>query len=263
MGIKRTANNLESNFTTVPNSWVRDSSLSFRARGLLAMLMSHSAGWNITITSLASQNIEGKDAILTAVRELEDRGYLKREGSRGNGGRFESDWVLQDPPPAVEDFPPTVEDYPRRFNRDGSTATVNPPLKKNSNKKNSSKKTIDKPRSATSALAETAQKPLHQEITTWVYDQTQGSINFTAVMAVVKHHLNHDREPKAVANGCMALYKMGKPITNQTLGQYLDGHLSKPAFRKTQQERQADQLEVINNLAQHYPLGEDTEYEPY
>ena len=72
------------------------------------MLMSHSAGWNTTISSLASQNVEGKDAILTAVRELEEHGYLRREGSRSESGRFESDWVLQDPPPAVEGKPETV-----------------------------------------------------------------------------------------------------------------------------------------------------------
>ena len=147
MAIKRTANHLESNFTTVPNSWIRDTNLTFRARGLLAMLMSHSAGWNTTISSLASQNVEGKDAILTAVRELEEHGYLRREGSRSESGRFESDWVLQDPPPAVEGKPETVADYPRRFSRDGSAATVNPPLKKNSNKKTNIKEnqSIDTP----------------------------------------------------------------------------------------------------------------------
>lgn len=143
MAIRRTTNGLESNFTTIPNSWIRDTRLSFRARGLLAMLLSHSAGWEVTISSLASQNKEGKDAILTAVRELERFGYLSREDGR-SGGRFDVDWVLQDPPPAVDgstvaENPPTVEDLPRRFNRDGSTATENPPLKKNSNKKTNEK----------------------------------------------------------------------------------------------------------------------------
>lgn len=101
MGIKRIGHDLEGHFTTVPNSWLRDSTLSFRARGLLAMLLSHRAGWNVTIESLAAQNLEGKDAILRAVRELEGAGYLRRDKSR-DGGKFKNDWVLMDPPPAVE-----------------------------------------------------------------------------------------------------------------------------------------------------------------
>lgn len=253
MGIRRAANEVESNFTTIPNSWVRDTRLSFKARGLLAMLLSHKAGWNVTISSLAAQNKEGKDAILSAVRELECFGYLVRETSRV-GGKYDADWVLKDPPPAVEDVstvaenPPTVADKPRRFNRDGLTATENPPLKKNSNKKTNTKKTIGKEESATNALDTAEEQPLHRQIAEWVYESTNGSINFMAVSNVVNHHLKRGREPRAVANACLALYNLGKPITNQTLGQMMDNKFNQPQRNATFEDKVQSMVDAYNQI---------------
>ncbi len=88
----------ESNFTQLPNSWLRDSALSFRARGLLALLMSHEDGWNITLKGLADETTEGIDAVRTATNELESLGYLKRTRLQGRGGKFEGDtWEICDP----------------------------------------------------------------------------------------------------------------------------------------------------------------------
>lgn len=69
------------------------------------------------------------------------------------------------------------------------------------------------------------EKPIQQQVTEWVYDKTNGSINFKAVMGCVKYHLQRNREPALVANACIALYEAGKPITNQTLGQAMDGKI--------------------------------------
>lgn len=92
----------ERDFTQLPNAWLRDDELSLKARGLLAMLMSHDAGWNVTIKSLAATNPEGLDAIRTAVRELEERGYLDREQTRQNGRLGHVWWTLTDPAERAE-----------------------------------------------------------------------------------------------------------------------------------------------------------------
>lgn len=88
----------ENNFTQLPNVWLRDSSLSFRARGLLALLMSHDDGWMITLKGLAQETTEGVDAVRSACNELEQQGYLKRHAVKGRGGKFEGhDWEICDP----------------------------------------------------------------------------------------------------------------------------------------------------------------------
>lgn len=88
----------EREFTQLPNAWLRDNQLSFRSRGLLALLMSHKPGeFKVTIKALASDNPEGVDALRAAVEELEKLGYLKRY-RKAPGGQFQPDtWELCDP----------------------------------------------------------------------------------------------------------------------------------------------------------------------
>lgn len=87
----------DDHFTQIPNEWLRDSRLTFKARGLLSMLLSHSQGWSLSIGSIAEQNQEGRDAIRSAIIELEDFGYLTRSQVNENGRFGEVVWVTQDP----------------------------------------------------------------------------------------------------------------------------------------------------------------------
>lgn len=99
MSIRRTALSFETNYTQIPNDWVRDGRLSLRARGLLVQIMSHKVGWDLTLESLVRDNPEGRDAIRTAINELESVGYLRRVDVRTATNQFHSkDYVLQDPP---------------------------------------------------------------------------------------------------------------------------------------------------------------------
>jgi hypothetical protein len=84
--------------TTIPNAWVRDSRISRRARGLLAELMSHTPGWEVTIESLMEAGPEGRSALRGAIVELETAGYLTRHRRRDSGGRLGgTDYMLADP----------------------------------------------------------------------------------------------------------------------------------------------------------------------
>lgn len=68
-------------FAQIPNAWMRDARLSLRARGILAMLCTHEDGYAQPLASMVTSR-EGKDAVLTAVRELEALGYLERRRGR-------------------------------------------------------------------------------------------------------------------------------------------------------------------------------------
>lgn len=88
MTIKRPRLSFEGHFTQIPNAWLRDDRLSRRAKGLLAELLSHREGWEITIGALTRSGPEGRDAIASAVHELERFGYLNRTRARGERGRL-------------------------------------------------------------------------------------------------------------------------------------------------------------------------------
>lgn len=98
MPIVRSRHVFDAAFTQIPNAWLRDKQLSLKAKGLLAQLMSHAPGWNVSIRSLAEANDCGLDAIRTAVAELEQAGYLKRSQERSTEGQFaEVTWLTCDP----------------------------------------------------------------------------------------------------------------------------------------------------------------------
>jgi len=109
MPLIRGHHSFDDHFTQIPNDWLRDNRLSFKARGILAMLMSHTQGWSLSINTIAKQNQEGKDAIRSAVQELEKYGYLYRT-QVNEGGRFgESIWITQDPADLPMAENPTTE----------------------------------------------------------------------------------------------------------------------------------------------------------
>jgi hypothetical protein len=104
MPLIRGHHSFDHSFTQIPNSWVRDSRLTFRARGLLTMLLSHAQGWSLSISSLAKDNLEGSHAIREAIHELEKLGYLERKQLNENGRFGEAIWETKDPEP-LSDFP--------------------------------------------------------------------------------------------------------------------------------------------------------------
>lgn len=68
---------LSTGFTVLPTAALEDSRLSFRARGVLAFLISKPDAWRVRAESIASAGKEGKEAIKTALRELKDFGYYR------------------------------------------------------------------------------------------------------------------------------------------------------------------------------------------
>lgn len=63
-------------FAQIANEALRDRRLSFRARGILALVLSHSGEWTATLRWLESQSeVDGRAAIQSALRELTSLGY--------------------------------------------------------------------------------------------------------------------------------------------------------------------------------------------
>jgi hypothetical protein len=98
VSILRARLRFERDFVQIPNRWLRDKSLSRRARGLLAEIMTHSEGWVITVEALEDNGPEGREALRSARAELVQAGYLKLLRTRADGGRLTgSTYILTDP----------------------------------------------------------------------------------------------------------------------------------------------------------------------
>ena len=68
----------KSSFTLIPNLMIRDPKISYRAKGLLCLLLSNSSGWKSYVTQISKDSKEGIEAIQSALRELERFGYVLR-----------------------------------------------------------------------------------------------------------------------------------------------------------------------------------------
>jgi hypothetical protein len=64
-------------FTTVSNETLQDKRLSFKARGLLAYLLSLPDDWAVSIEHLATVSPGGRVKVQTAIKELAENGYME------------------------------------------------------------------------------------------------------------------------------------------------------------------------------------------
>ncbi|WP_300693100.1 DUF6017 domain-containing protein [uncultured Oscillibacter sp.] len=122
------------NYTVMSNYHLRDKTISFKAKGLLSMMLSLPENWDYTLAGLARISLEGKDAVRAAVVELEKAGYIHRSQTTDKAGKFGSnEYIIREYPASHEPPPegpspaqplpenPTTENLPTV-----STQTENP-----------------------------------------------------------------------------------------------------------------------------------------
>lgn len=87
-------------YAIIPNDAVQNHALSFKARGILAYLLSQPDHWTISSNALAGMAAQdGREAIRTGLVELEQAGYLvRRRVQDPNTGRWGWHQVLYDRP---------------------------------------------------------------------------------------------------------------------------------------------------------------------
>lgn len=92
------------NYTVMSNYHLRDKRLSLKAKGLLSQMLSLPEDWDYTLTGLSYINRESKDAIRTAINELESAGYIERRQTTDEGGKFAAnEYIIHECP--VNDEP--------------------------------------------------------------------------------------------------------------------------------------------------------------
>jgi predicted transcriptional regulator len=75
-------------FAQVPNSAIRDPEISPNAFRLLAYLMSHKEGYELTYGQIERQTTLGRYAINEAIKVLTEKGWLRTERTKKDNGQF-------------------------------------------------------------------------------------------------------------------------------------------------------------------------------
>ena len=75
-------------YTVMSNHHLRNTALSLKAKGLLSLMLSLPDNWDYTTKGLASICKDGIDSICSAVKELEQHGYIVRERVRNDKGQL-------------------------------------------------------------------------------------------------------------------------------------------------------------------------------
>lgn len=75
-------------FTMMQNHHLRNKGLSLKAVGLLSKILSLPPNWDYSLRGLATLNTDGIDGVRSAMKELEDHGYVVRTQRRDENGRM-------------------------------------------------------------------------------------------------------------------------------------------------------------------------------
>ncbi len=78
----------KSNFVIIDSKILNNPRLSWKAKGLLAYLLSKPDGWQFYETEIAKRSKDGRDSVATGLKELENEGYLQRSWIRNDKGKF-------------------------------------------------------------------------------------------------------------------------------------------------------------------------------
>jgi hypothetical protein len=84
----------EENYSVIHNHGLTNAVLSWKARGLLAFLLTKPNTWEVMMAHLVNSAPDGREAVRSGLAELEEAGYIVRGFTRGEGGTFDGHEVV-------------------------------------------------------------------------------------------------------------------------------------------------------------------------
>jgi hypothetical protein len=120
-------NKKKDNYSVIDNTSLRDKKLSWKAKGMIAYLLSLPDDWQIFVSELTTHSKDGRDGTTAAIKELMDNGYIVRTDGKDEKGRFCYNYEVFEvpsPKPLPTLAPPPSN--PLGENRNGKAVTVNP-----------------------------------------------------------------------------------------------------------------------------------------
>jgi hypothetical protein len=75
-------------YTQIPNSFLQNKKLSWKARGLMSYMMSLPHDWEFYFRDLQQRATDGESSLLSGIKELEENNYLIRKRRHNERGNF-------------------------------------------------------------------------------------------------------------------------------------------------------------------------------
>lgn len=151
------------NYTVMSNHHLRNEKLSLKAKGLLSQMLSLPEKWNYTLSGLCAINPESKDAIRSALRELEEQGYVVRRQTTDASGKFsKNEYIIYEVPVSKPDTgaDPSLEkplsENPTTDNPPTGKPSAENPTQLNTKKSNTQKSKTDRSSTDSIPFRETA-----------------------------------------------------------------------------------------------------------
>lgn len=94
-------------YTVIPNGLLPEGSITARAWGVYAYLLSRPPGWVVHVRQLQKVFKEGREAIYTALRQLREAGLLEMESYKEPGQPPKQRFVLSDVDELITQSPDT------------------------------------------------------------------------------------------------------------------------------------------------------------
>lgn len=121
----------DSSYAIIDPYFLSDERLSWKAKGLLGYLLSKPSNWRVYVSDLVKRSKDGKDAVYSALKELEAAGYIERRQMRDPETQRISGYetvVFERPVEPIDDTEPGAA-IPQTENPDmGKPSAGNPPL---------------------------------------------------------------------------------------------------------------------------------------
>lgn len=147
----------ERDYTVINNTILKDTRISWKAKGLFCYLLSLPEDWVVYQSELLNHATDGRESLRNAIQELEQLGYLQIEKKRDDRGHFTTVYKVIENPCSTDETnesrKPDTEN-PERKIRYGKTDTENPTLlntnipnteKQSTNKQNTKKESFTPP----------------------------------------------------------------------------------------------------------------------
>jgi hypothetical protein len=86
--IVRVVKNKDNPYVMLNKGFLNDDRMSWRAKGLLAYLLSKPDDWEVMICDLVAKSTEGKNIVYNTLKELINIGYIERNKLRDSKGKI-------------------------------------------------------------------------------------------------------------------------------------------------------------------------------
>lgn len=120
-------------YVCMSRQFLDDRNLSFKAKGLLSVMLSLPDDWVYSISGLTALASDGRDSVMSALEELKSKGYVVMTETRVKG-RFVTNWDVYELPSGENRVGKAESELPNSENRIGKTESDNHILLNNNTK---------------------------------------------------------------------------------------------------------------------------------